>query len=103
MAFSFGFSGDDIDIDESENNNAVPDVLIPPGISNSLPEPAKARKHDMNEWVSSAHAYACSMIGSTLMNGSSQAFRHRSHLIGSQSMVLPLSLRAGRSSTSARS
>lgn len=52
MAFSFGFSGDDIDIDESENNNGVPDVLVPHGASNSLPEPVKPRKHDMNEWVS---------------------------------------------------
>lgn len=54
MAFSFGFSGDDIDIDESENDNGVPDILAPQGTSNSLPELVKASKHDMNEWVSLA-------------------------------------------------
>ena len=52
MAFSFGFSGDDIDIDDSEINNGVPDVLPPRGATNSLPELVKPSKHDINEWVS---------------------------------------------------
>lgn len=52
MAFSFGFSGDDIDIDDSEVNNDTQDVFIPTGNSNSLPELVKASKHDMDEWVS---------------------------------------------------
>lgn len=51
MAFSFGFSGDDIDIDESENNSGIPDVIVPQGTANPLPELVKARQHDMDEWV----------------------------------------------------
>lgn len=52
MAFSFGFSGDDIDIDDTEINNESPVVPAPQGMSNSLPELVKASKHDMDEWVS---------------------------------------------------
>lgn len=52
MAFSFGFSGDDIDIDDSENHNDFSDVPSLQAVSNSLPELMKANKHDMNEWVS---------------------------------------------------
>lgn len=52
MAFSFGFSGDDIDIDDSEINNNTQDALVPTENSNSLPELVKASKHDMDEWVS---------------------------------------------------
>ncbi|KAJ5120543.1 uncharacterized protein N7515_009931 [Penicillium bovifimosum] len=50
MAFSFGFSGDDIDIDDSEINN---DISVPSqqATSNSLPELIKAKKHDMHEWL----------------------------------------------------
>lgn len=51
MAFSFGFSGDDIDIDESEDNSGIPDVVVPQGTANSLPELVKASQHDMNDWV----------------------------------------------------
>ena len=57
MAFSFGFSGDDIDIDESENNTGVPDILASSATSNSLPDLVKASKHDMNEWVSQSKGY----------------------------------------------
>lgn len=53
MAFSFGFSGDDIDIDAIENDRGVPDVLAPQETSNTLPALVKASHHDMNEWVSS--------------------------------------------------
>lgn len=52
MSFSFGFSGDDIDIDDSETIADVPDVLVPSGMSSSLPELVKAMGHDMHEWVS---------------------------------------------------
>jgi protein-histidine N-methyltransferase len=51
MAFSFGFSGDDIDIDDSEINNDFSDVPAQQ-VGNSLPELVKPSKHDMNEWVS---------------------------------------------------
>ena len=52
MAFSFGFSGDDIDIDDSEINNDVCAVPSQQHVGNSLPELVRASKHDMNEWVS---------------------------------------------------
>jgi protein-histidine N-methyltransferase len=51
MAFSFGFSGDDIDIDDSENNSGVPDVVGTQSTANALPELVKASQHDMNELV----------------------------------------------------
>ncbi|KAF3397751.1 hypothetical protein F1880_005641 [Penicillium rolfsii] len=51
MAFSFGFSGDDIDMDDSDINNGVPDVLLPKDTANSLPELVKPRKHDINDWL----------------------------------------------------
>ncbi|KAJ5825747.1 hypothetical protein N7474_002885 [Penicillium riverlandense] len=52
MAFSFGFSGDDIDIDESEGNNELPDVSSLQEKDSSLPELVKASQHDMNDWLS---------------------------------------------------
>jgi protein-histidine N-methyltransferase len=52
MAFSFGFSGDDIDMDDSDINNGVLDVLPPKHSANSLPELVKPSKHDINDWVS---------------------------------------------------
>ncbi|CAI7634117.1 unnamed protein product [Penicillium pancosmium] len=54
MAFSFGFSGDDIDIDDTEVNNESPFVptAAGQGAGNSLPELVKANKHDMDEWLS---------------------------------------------------
>ncbi|KAJ6013990.1 hypothetical protein N7540_008581 [Penicillium herquei] len=52
MAFSFGFSGDDIDLDDSEINNEAQDVFAPTRNGNSLPELVKAAKHDMDEWLS---------------------------------------------------
>jgi hypothetical protein len=52
MAFSFGFSGDDIDLEDSEINNDTQDVVMPNGNTNSLPELVKASKHDMDGWVS---------------------------------------------------
>ncbi|CAG7993753.1 unnamed protein product [Penicillium olsonii] len=52
MAFSFGFSGDDIDMDDSELNNDFSDVPSQQAIGNSLPELVKANKHDMNDWLS---------------------------------------------------
>ncbi|KAJ5675827.1 hypothetical protein N7462_008724 [Penicillium macrosclerotiorum] len=53
MAFSFGFSGDDIDLDDSEINNGVAEAAVAQNsASNALPELVKASKHDMNEWLS---------------------------------------------------
>ena len=57
MAFSFGFSGDDIDIDDSEINADFSDVPSQPAVGNSLPELVKASKYDMNEWVSDKARY----------------------------------------------
>lgn len=51
MAFSFGFSGDDIDVDESEIN----DVQATTGnVENTrpLPKPVEAKRHEIGEWVS---------------------------------------------------
>ncbi|KAJ5747275.1 uncharacterized protein N7511_008971 [Penicillium nucicola] len=53
MAFSFGFSGDDIDMDDSEIRNDICPVSSQQNVGNSLPELVKASKHDMNEWLSS--------------------------------------------------
>lgn len=52
MAFSFGFSGDDIDMDDSEVNDGVPEIVPSRGTTNSLPELVKACRHDIDEWVS---------------------------------------------------
>ncbi|CAG8904069.1 unnamed protein product [Penicillium egyptiacum] len=52
MAFSFGFSGDDIDIDDSEINKDFSNVPSQQAVGNSLPELVKPIKHDMNEWLS---------------------------------------------------
>lgn len=57
MAFSFGFSGDDIDMEDSEINTGVPDVLPPKNTTNSLPELVKPKKHDINDWVSECGKY----------------------------------------------
>lgn len=56
-SFSFGFSGDDIDVDESDLNN---DLSTSQNITASqqgnddgnIPTPAAPEKHDMKEWVS---------------------------------------------------
>jgi len=50
MAFSFGFSGDDIDIDdwEVEQPVHVNSISAP---ENDLPEPVAAKRHEMGEWV----------------------------------------------------
>lgn len=68
MAFSFGFSGDDIDIDESEINNNTQDVPIAQGTNKDLPALIKASKHDMNEWVSE------------IASGTNQALRYTTTL-----------------------
>lgn len=52
MAFSFGFSGDDIDIDDTEVGNDVQDIQGSSTAVNSLPELVKACKHDIEDWVS---------------------------------------------------
>ncbi|KAJ5552969.1 hypothetical protein N7494_002347 [Penicillium frequentans] len=51
MAFSFGFAGDDIDIDDTDVNDTQ-DVFVPTGINNSLPELVKPCKHNLDEWLS---------------------------------------------------
>ncbi|BCR90799.1 protein-histidine N-methyltransferase [Aspergillus chevalieri] len=52
MAFSFGFSGDDIDIDDSEVEQPVQVNSISAPVENDLPEPVAAKRHEMGEWVS---------------------------------------------------
>ncbi|KAL4969254.1 protein-histidine N-methyltransferase [Aspergillus stella-maris] len=51
--FSFGFSGDDIDMDieDTETNGIGSGVQQDNGASN-LPELVKAQRHDMSEWLS---------------------------------------------------
>lgn len=52
-AFSFGFSGDDIDVDESEMNDfGTEDTVHAQGAVDNLPKLLEAEKHDMKEWVS---------------------------------------------------
>lgn len=59
MAFSFSFSGDDIDADESEVHNDIHVAASVRSANNALPELEKARKHDMSEWVSSKDCPGC--------------------------------------------
>ncbi|KAL5365814.1 hypothetical protein BJX96DRAFT_19866 [Aspergillus floccosus] len=50
MAFSFGFSGDDIDIDDSElHEDGVNSLAQTEG--NALPALVPAQKHDIKEWI----------------------------------------------------
>ncbi|KAJ5936387.1 hypothetical protein N7454_005022 [Penicillium verhagenii] len=51
MAFSFGFAGDDIDIDDSDINDTQ-DAFVPTNTSGSLPELVKPCKHSLDEWLS---------------------------------------------------
>lgn len=55
MTFSFGFSGDDIDIDESEieQGDQGNNMISVQNQDDSLPEPVEAKRHEMGEWVSS--------------------------------------------------
>ncbi|KAL4927896.1 protein-histidine N-methyltransferase [Aspergillus undulatus] len=50
--FSFGFSGDDIDIDETEINNIDENNVQETNPASNLPELIKAQKHEMSEWLS---------------------------------------------------
>lgn len=56
MAFSFGFSGDDIDIDDAEidqQDQSQGNVISAPDEKDaSLPKLIEARRHEMGEWVS---------------------------------------------------
>lgn len=54
MAFSFGFSGDDIDIDIEESEIEQPDQGNQTSAPDdaSLPELLEAKRHEMGEWVS---------------------------------------------------
>ena len=56
MAFSFGFSGDDIDIDHAEidqEDQIQGNVITAPDEKDaSLPKLIEARRHEMGEWVS---------------------------------------------------
>ncbi|ODM19847.1 hypothetical protein SI65_04833 [Aspergillus cristatus] len=51
MAFSFGFSGDDIDIDDSEVEQPVQVNSISAPVENDLPESVAAKRHEMGEWL----------------------------------------------------
>ncbi|KAL4872189.1 hypothetical protein BDV12DRAFT_151568 [Aspergillus spectabilis] len=50
--FSFGFSGDDIDIDDTEINNVDESIVHGVGAASTTPELVKAEKFDMNDWLS---------------------------------------------------
>ncbi|KAL4784250.1 hypothetical protein BJX76DRAFT_327786 [Aspergillus varians] len=52
--FSFGFSGDDIDIniDETEANNVNETGVQANGTASTLPELVEAQRHEMSEWLS---------------------------------------------------
>ncbi|CBF84871.1 hypothetical protein AN1445.2 [Aspergillus nidulans FGSC A4] len=52
--FSFGFSGDDIDIDLDENelDDATESGHQDAGTASTLPELVKAQKHEIDEWLS---------------------------------------------------
>ncbi|RAL07441.1 protein-histidine N-methyltransferase [Aspergillus homomorphus CBS 101889] len=53
-AFSFGFGGDDIDVDDAEINEVnQADFTFRKSVSDALPELVPARRHDMAEWISS--------------------------------------------------
>lgn len=56
MAFSFGFTGDDIDIDEAEidqQDQSQGNVISAVDEEDtSIPKLVKARRHEMGEWVS---------------------------------------------------
>ncbi|KAF9894226.1 hypothetical protein FE257_007728 [Aspergillus nanangensis] len=52
MAFSFGFSGDDIDMDDSELQGEVGTSFSTQNKANTLPELVGAQRHDMKEWIS---------------------------------------------------
>lgn len=61
-AFSFGFSGDDIDIDESEISGVdESNVSLPQGSGNELPPLVEAKRHDMKEWVSLSRVSSASV------------------------------------------
>lgn len=53
--FSFGFSGDDIDVDESEINDVVESTQGVSGAqqesASALPELVQPERHDVEEWV----------------------------------------------------
>ncbi|RJE25430.1 hypothetical protein PHISCL_02253 [Aspergillus sclerotialis] len=49
--FSFGFSGDDIDIDESEINDEQEQTTSAEGAGNPLPELIEAKTHEIGEWL----------------------------------------------------
>lgn len=50
--FSFGFAGDDIDVDETEVNDVNEGDVQDSGAPSTLPELVKAQRHEMSEWVS---------------------------------------------------
>lgn len=62
--FSFGFSGDDIDMDESELNDVQEHTAPVQNADDALPASVEPKRHDMGEWVSLFHvsfeaAYMC--------------------------------------------
>jgi protein-histidine N-methyltransferase len=50
--FSFGFAGDDIDVDETEVNDVNEGDVQDSGATPTLPELLKAQRHEMSDWVS---------------------------------------------------
>lgn len=56
--FSFGFSGDDIDIDESDLNDVQEQAAPVTNTGDALPALVMEKKHDMGEWVSLHSLYS---------------------------------------------
>jgi protein-histidine N-methyltransferase len=66
--FSFGFSGDDIDIDDADVQ-VVDQQNVGQGASatSTLPELVQAQRHEMNEWVSGCYSSKRAAQGSPSM------------------------------------
>lgn len=51
MTFSFGFSGEDIDVDESEFDDER-EITLTAENAECPPELVEAKRHEIGEWVS---------------------------------------------------
>jgi protein-histidine N-methyltransferase len=67
--FSFGFSGDDIDIDDSEVNDVHEKATFAAqegSVMSTLPELVPAKRHQMTEWVSAVSPRGCGKYSQAL-------------------------------------
>lgn len=87
--FSFGFSGDDIDIDESDLNDVQPQTAPNQNTDRALPALVEARRHDMREWVSLRSVYIFVYTGRAFLQA--HFFTHRL-ISGNIALVIWLTL-----------